>query len=269
MRMLVIAITLAVGGAAYAQDPLEALSLSMAKAQAKDAQQVGEYFRGAGPKTDYQVLLEANKCYWFSGTSEGVKKLNLYLWAPNANLFTPRVADAKSDGQATMAYCTQVAGMYKLQVKTEGKGRFVLGTFAKDAPKQAAAAPAPEPAPAKKGPDLGPICDKTASVAASGAKRVGDFFDGKGNSIGSSDKSDYSVMMEKGKCYWAVGCADPDKVKSLYLYLWGPDNKRITEAKSDNPNPMVGHCAAATGMFKVQAKMNSGNGTYKVGVYVK
>ena len=32
---------------------------------------------------------------------------------------------------------------------------------------------------------------------------------------------------------------------------------------------MVGTCPTVTGMYKVQAKMNRGNGPWKVGVYVK
>jgi hypothetical protein len=256
----------ALGRPARADDPLEQAAASQAKMQSKDAAQVGEFFRGAGAKTDYQVMLEAGKCYWFSGAGENVKKLYLYLWSPGAGAFTPRVADAKSTGNVTMAYCAEAPGMYKFQVKTEGKGRYVVGLYAKQGPPPAAAQPVAVAGPKK---DLGPICDKTAHTASVGAKRQGDFFEGKGSSIGHDDRSDYTVQMEAGKCYWVVGCADPDAVKSLYLFLWGPNNKRITEAKSDNPNPMIGHCAAQTGMFKVQAKMNSGKGEYRVGVYVK
>ena len=50
--------------------------------------------------------------------------------SPGAGAFVPRVADLRSPGQGTMAYCTQQAGMYKFQVKTEGKGHFVVALFA-------------------------------------------------------------------------------------------------------------------------------------------
>jgi hypothetical protein len=53
------------------------------------------------------------------------------------------------------------------------------------------------------------------------------------------------------------------------MYLWGPNNKRVTEAKSDTANPMVGTCPTVNGMYKVQAKINSGKGAWKVGVYTK
>jgi hypothetical protein len=55
----------------------------------------------------------------------------------------------------------------------------------------------------------------------------------------------------------------------LYLYLWDGKNKRVTESKSDSDTAMVGHCAKENGMFKFQAKVDSGKGDYKVGVYVK
>jgi hypothetical protein len=266
MVALAQASVLGLGGSApAAQDPLEAAAVAQARKQSQDAAQVGVFLTGSGPKTDFQVLLEGNKCYWFSGTSQGVTKLYMYLWAPGANLFTPRLTDAKSTGQTTMAHCTTQSGMYKFQVKTEGAGRFVVGVFAKEAPKQVA----PPVAAVAPGPDLGPICDKAASVAARGARRVGDFFEGQGSSIGHDDRVDYSVQMEAGKCYWIIGCGEPGKVKALYLYLWGPDNKRVTEAKSDSATPMVGHCAKETGIFKAQAKMAGGKGHYKVGVYMK
>ena len=256
--------SIAYAGVAHA-DALEDAVVQQAKQQEKGANQVGEFFKGNGKKTDYQVLLEAGQCYWFSGASEGLKKLYMYLWPPNSNPFTMRVADVKTDGKGTMAHCATVSGMFKFQVKADGSGNYVIGVFSKVAPKQ----PPPPPVEVVKGPDLGPLCDKVASAAAKGAKREGEFFDGKGNSIGHDDRIDYSIQMDAGKCYWVIGCGEPEKVKSLYLYLWGPDNKRISEAKSDTHTPMIGHCAKETGMFKVQAKMNSGNGSYKVAVYTK
>jgi hypothetical protein len=256
--------TLATASVAHADDPLDQVSLAQAKTQAPDARQHGDFFRGAGAKSDYSVLLEANKCYWFSGAGENLKKLYLYLWKPNSNFFSPRVADAKGATSSTLAYCTQEAGLFKFQVKTEGKGRFVVGVFEKDSPTPAV------PPPVAAVVDLPSICDKTAAAASQGlAKRQGEFLDGSGSSLGHDDRGDYSVMMEGGKCYWVVGCGEPDKVKSLYLYLWDPHNKRVTEAKPDSATVMVGHCPAQTGMFKVEAKMNSGKGAWKVGVYTK
>ncbi len=255
---LLVLVALAVSGTAHA-DGLEASIVAQARAQAKDASQVGDYYRGAGEKTDYQILLEANKCYWFAGASEGLNKLYMYLWKPNSNAFTPRVADMKSPGQGTMGYCTQVAGMYRFQVKSEGPGHFVVGLFAKDAP----------PQPVVEKVELGKICDARARGAAPEAHRVGDYFEGAGNSIGHDDRFDFPVQLDAGKCYWVIACGEPDHVKAISLYLWGPNNKRITEAKSDSSTPMIGHCAQETGMFKFQAKITGGGGHFKAALYKK
>jgi hypothetical protein len=258
-------VTLALAGHAFAQgDPLDSAVVAQARSQAADARQVGEFFRGSGEKTDYQILLDGGKCYWFSGMSENLTKLYMYLWTPGAGTFTPRVADLRSPGAGTMAYCAQVSGMYRYQVKSEGKGHFVVGVFAKDALKQVAA-----PVQEKVGPNLGPLCDRRAHAAAPGARRVGDFFEGSGNSIGHDDRFDFPIQLDAGKCYWVIACGEPDHVKSISLYLWGPNNKRITEAKGDDANPMIGHCAKETGMFKFQAKITGGGGHFKAGLYGK
>ena len=266
----IVATLAAVGGVAYADDPLEAQARQQAMAQAAGASQVGAFLHGAQEKTDYQVMLEGGKCYWFSTVSTGpVKKVATYLWAPGANMFTPRLTSERSEaGNVTLAWCAKVSGLYKFQTKIEGKGMYVTGVFAKEGPKQ------PD-TPIASGPDLGKYCDKDAAIAAKGAKRVGDFFEGGGNSYGRDDRQDYTIQMEGGKCYWLIACGEAGrdgedgKIKALYLYLWGPDNKRITEAKSTSSNPMIGHCAQQTGMYKLQAKINSGSGKYKLGVYAK
>ena len=264
MKRMTVLVALALASPAYADDPLDQAAIAQARAQAKDAKQVGDIYRGAGEKTDFQILLEDNTCYWFSGSSEGLQKLYMYLWKPNSGAFTPRVADLRSPGQGTMAYCTKEAGMYKFQVKTEGKGHFVVALFGKEAPKQQV-----HDVPVSSGPNLGPICDKRASAAAPGARRLGDYFEGSGNSIGHDDRFDFPIQMDGGKCYWIIACGEPDHVKTISLYLWGPNNKRITEAKSDNNTPMLGHCAQQTGMFKFQAKITGGSGSFKAAVYSK
>lgn len=60
-------------------------------------------------------------------------------------------------------------------------------------------------------------------------------------------------------------------MKRLYLFLWDSNNHRVTESKGTSEQAMVGYCAKATdnGMFKFQAKVDSGKGDYKVGIYVK
>jgi hypothetical protein len=241
-------------------NPLEAAALQQVASQAPGATAAVPFFVGNGDRAEWQVLLDANQCYWFSGVSSGkIKKIVLLLYGPTGFF---RLGMARSEtGQATLAYCTQESGMYKLQAKVEGKGEFGVGVFAKAAPARSYTA--------QGNSDLGSLCDKEAAAAAPGARHEGGFFDGKGGTFGGHDRKDYSIAMTKGQCYWVVGCGEPNHVKALWLYLWGPDNKRITEAKPDSPNVMVGHCTTETGMFKVQSVVGSGSGAYKVGVYHK
>jgi len=272
MKILGLALgaLVAIGGSARAQsDPLEAAAAQQVTAQAPGAQQVGPFFKGAGQKTDWQTLLEAGKCYWFSGVAgAGVKKLALFLWQPGANPFTARVADAKGSGpSATMAYCATANGMYHLQAKVQGSGMYVVGVYAKAALPQSA--PVAKEEPAKRGPDLAAIIEKQAKAAAPGALRVGDFMDAKADRIGHADEAEWSTSLQVGKCYWFIAAGAPGDIKRLSLYLWGPDNKRITETKPSGPNAMIGHCPTVPGMFKVQAKVAQGNGDMKLGIYAK
>jgi len=267
-KEFLIAAILAVSALAHAQsDPLEAAATQQVAAQAPGATLAAPFFKGADKKTDWNILLESGKCYWFSGVSGGnVKKLALYLWGPTGFF---RLTDAKSTtGQVTMAHCAKESGMHKFQAKIEGAGFYTVGVFVKDAPPQAAAPP-PVAAPVAQVIDLAPLCDQQASMAAAGARRVGEFFTGEGGSIGHKDRADYALQLDGGKCYWVIACGEPNHIKALSLYLWGPNGKRITETKPDSPNAMVGHCAQQTGMYKVQSVVAGGSGHYKVGVYAK
>jgi hypothetical protein len=101
-----------------------------------------------------------------------------------------------------------------------------------------------------------------AKASAPDSERVGDHF------AGHADHTDWYVALETGKCYWFIGAGDDD-VKELYLYLWDPADKRITANKSENNRVNVGHCPTSSGMYHFQAKVNSGSGKYKVGVFAK
>jgi hypothetical protein len=39
--------------------------------------------------------------------------------------------------------------------------------------------------------------------------------------------------------------------------------------KPDSPNAMIGHCPTMPGMYKVQVKVASGGGPFKMGIYTK
>lgn len=226
---------------------------------------VGTPFHGTafkkGAEEDFSVMLDATKCYWFSGVGdEQVEKLYLYLFDQNDK----RVQTKKPDGpMALMTHCPEQSGMYRLRAKVdEGVGHYAIGLYAKAAPPKVAPPPKPE-APKPEGPDLEAMIEKSAASSAPGAKRQGEFY------AGSADEQDWSTQLDAGNCYSFIAQGTPGKVKKLWLYLWDPNSKRVTESKGDSPNATIGHCPKETGMFKFQVKVHSGSGDYKLGVYAK
>src|SRR5262245_33263044 len=109
--------------------------------------------------------------------------------------------------------------------------------------------------------DVDPVeqmADQAAAAAAPDSGRVGAFFHGAGK------KTDFIVTLEQGKCYFFSG-AGGDGVKKLSLYLWGPPkNERLTDNRARAALSSMMHCAAATGMYKFQAKIEGGDGAVVV-----
>jgi hypothetical protein len=234
--------------------------------QAPDATLVGSIYQGLADgdniKTDWKVTLEQGKCYWLSGAGDqGIEELALYLWDPKDD----RVAKEPGRGPRTiLTYCPEISGMFRFQAKiTEGRGHYAVGIYAKDGPKGAAPPPtasATPPPPAAA--DLGAMADQEAKSAAAGATRVGEFF--KGN----ADETDWYTQLDENKCYWLLGVGSAD-IKELWLFLWDPDEKRITVNKAETNKVVVGHCPTKSGMYHFQAKVGSGSGPYVVGLYAK
>lgn len=235
---------------------------------APGAELVGNIYQGVayeqGDTTDWSVPLEAGKCYWFSAAGDqGIERLYLSLYDPEDD----RVEREKPDSPRVMlAYCPEMAGMHRVEALAKrGRGHFHMGVYAKPA---AGAAPAPgtaakpQPTGAPAAADLGAICDEEAKTAAPGATRVGNHFSG------NADETDWYTALEAGKCYWFIGVGGSG-INQLWLFLWDPDDKRITANKAETNKVTVGHCPDKAGMYHFQAKIGAGSGDYKVGVYVK
>ncbi len=235
---------------------LEQVADQQAHASAPDGERVLTTLHGvaSGPDqfTDWNIPLEAGRCYWFGYAADTtVGTFSVYLWDPG-NHRAETVRNRQREG--VVPYCATTNGMYRLEGKvTSGAGHYAFVTYAKQGA-------VPTTLPVR---DLTQTIEAQAAAAAPGAVRVGEFFSGV------ADTSDWSTAMEAGKCYWIIGAGEPGKVKKLYLYLWDTRNSRITESRSDSDTAMVGHCATVPGMYKFQAKVYSGSGPYKVGVYVK
>ena len=251
-KKLPIAVTAAPG------PDLEPRAEQEAKAAAKDGHRFSEALRGVGQEdeyTDWRIPLEAGQCYWFGYAGDaGVQRFSMYIFDPTDK----RLDSARGKPrQGVFQHCALLNGMYRVQGKVaEGGGHYAVVVYSGKAP--AVVLP-----PGEVKADLVALIEKQVASAAPGATRVGEYF------AGSAETSEWYTQMEAGKCYWVVGAGEPGKVKRLYVYLWDPKSKRITENKSDSEISMVGHCAKEAGMYKFQAKVDSGKGDYKVGVFAK
>ena len=255
---------------------MEADLNKMAQAVAPGAQPV-QTFKAIAFKedgyTDWRIDLAPGACYVFVGVGDqSTEEIYLNLWDPTDD----RVEKKKeSPARAAMEWCVEKPGPHRIQGKiTEGHGHYMVGVFVnpnrgqppamQPRPPAPTAAPptAPPPSPAAKPADLEAVINAQAKSEAAGATRLGDFF------TGSADKTDWYTALEQGKCYWFIGAGDKN-VKALHLYLWDPNDNRITANKSETNRVNVGHCPTVSGMFHFQAKVEAGEGTYKVGVFAK
>ena len=252
-----------------------------AQQAAPQATRYGEALQGVAYKTDqqteFQIPIEAQYCYWFGYASEPtVERLSLTLYGPRDR----RLESSRRKEHGVIRHCAYEGGVFRLEGKvTSGAGHFAVVIYrmpngvqvpvaappvqtavGTPPPPPTASPPAPLPPPKT---DLAGAVERQALQVAPGARRVGELF------ASAASTTDWPITLDSGKCYWFIGSGDPGEVKKLTLYLWDPQGRRLTENHSETENVMVGHCATAPGMYKLEAKVSSGAGQYKVGVYAK
>ncbi len=126
--------------------------------------------------------------------------------------------------------------------------------------REIAAGAAPPPAAPM---DLEQVIAQQAGSTAPGATRLGNVF------IGAGDRGEWAVAIPPGTCFWTIGAGEQNKIGRLELYIWDPHNRRITESHNDANIAIAGTCVGEGGMYKFQAKVQSGSGAYKVAVYAR
>jgi len=136
-------------------------------------------------------------------------------------------------------------------------------TPAKSAPTPAKPT-APVAAPPKSHDELSSRVEKQGGGAVPGGHRVGAIY--KGAAADEGGRSDWFVDLEGGHCYTFVG-EGAESVKKLYLYLWGPRGRRLTQTREDTPHAKMVYCTAFPGNYHFQAKVDDGQGEYRVGIY--
>jgi hypothetical protein len=285
MRKFVIA-ALMWCGVAHAQSEmvqqqLANLAQASAPGQAPASQIFGGTFAWRRPYS-FPINMESGRCYTILGIGgPGVVDLDLFLFDP----MNQRVAlDRETNNFPRIQYCATLPGAYRVEGKVKrGAGEVALRAYhyasapAADAPPvvvvPAASAPTPIvviPPPPPGEPDEGPdvlslAVDQQSGVSAPGYHRMGAIYRGAGS---DGSRSDWYLPLEAGRCYVFIGAGGPG-VGRLYLYLWGPDGKRVTDRRNTTPLTIMPFCAPYAGSYHLQAKIGEGGGEYRVGVYVR
>jgi tetratricopeptide (TPR) repeat protein len=132
---------------------------------------------------------------------------------------------------------------------------------------QAAAPVAPVIAPATAAAQadaLSVALDSEARESAGGYAPVGEHL----RANPSARMTDWNATLEAGRCYLFIG-AGSDGVEALFLYVWGPDGRRVADLRTRTPRPKLTYCAQASGPHHLQAKIAQGIGDYRVAVFIQ
>ncbi|WP_394830889.1 hypothetical protein LVJ94_30715 [Pendulispora rubella] len=260
-------LALALTGCGHAEHPVSATPPSWLDGRAdevartasssKAGQRAGDTLRGHALEDDgrqeWTVNLDDQHCYVFGGVGEtSVQKFALYIWDPHGKR---QNSERSGTSTAVMEYCPKIPGPHRVQGKVgEGYGHFAVAIYATGGLEKP-----PPPASIEK------LIEQQASSAAPGAVRTHGYFENSPN----ADRTDWFAALEAGHCYWFIGAGETGQVKKLSMYLWDSRDKRVTQTFADSNTAMVGHCPTASGMYRFQAKVESGSGRYKVGVFDK
>jgi hypothetical protein len=252
---------LPVAGPAQADPQLDALAESQVKAASArraGAPLNGEVLHGQtyepGASQEFRVQLDGEHCYWFGGATNAMgEKIILKVLDPHGS----KVASEKGKTEALIEYCPTIDGIFKVEGTLAHHGPFSVAVYQGTRITPAAAPTGPVEVTPEQ------LIAKEAGSIAPGAKQVGNFYEG------TADETSWSTTLTKGRCYWFIGAGTPGKTKKLWLYLWDPQNKRVTENRGESSVVNAGHCAKESGMFKFQGKVYSGSGPYKFAVYEK
>jgi hypothetical protein len=171
------------------------------------------------------------------------------------------------DGYVDQEITLDPARDRKMLVKLEKVGgkKVKLSTAPPETPEPPKPVYVPAPPPKPSDP-VGAAVERLARSSAPGTKRMGDLYAGHGNDGGQH--SDWWVTLEAGRCYDFVTTGG-DGVERMFVYLWGPRGRRVTDRGEGSPGVSVHYCANATGSYHFQAKLAGGRGDFKMGIYTK
>jgi len=115
-------------GTSRAQDDSFVAALDQqARTSHAGAARIGEPVRGIAGHTDWSASFAPGTCYLLVGRAgAGVRKISLSLFSPDGR----RVATEKPRATSTsIRYCASWIGSYHVQVKIDGAGPYLVGTY--------------------------------------------------------------------------------------------------------------------------------------------
>ncbi len=145
------------------------------------------------------------------------------------------------------------------------------------------AAPSPDAPPIADGPgidpgqvDAGPGIDPAAAddflahrmteVSTARAEGRPPLSDLQRATLATSEIQDFNIELVAGGCYTVIGVGVP-QVTDLDLFLFDPVGAQVAVDTDTNNVPVIAHCASASGVFRVQAKVYSGAGEFAVQLF--
>ena len=208
-------------------------------------------------RTDWNLPLQEGLCYTFSGIGgQGVKtQLYLYLWDQAEKRVATESPSGPKSPCATAQTC-RAAITYKPRL---AKALDRWPSVSMPSPRRRKPRH-PRPWPRRRL-TWAPSSTSKPPPPPPGAVRVGDFY--RSVAGGETTAATGSPPLEPGRCCWFIGAGAPT-VKELYLYLWNPQLQRVSDNRASSNRTMMGHCPTVPGMYKIEAKVNSGKGDYQL-----
>ncbi|MCA1665719.1 MAG: PEGA domain-containing protein, partial [Myxococcales bacterium] len=208
------------------------------------------------PQTTHKVIVKLERTHAAKATA-GKPTTS----APSTTA-APSRAPAKAAAAATSAKPGEPVDPY---ANASGNGNGGTSAAAKNP--SASATPSPPAAtPPRSNDELSGRVEKRGASVVPGGHRLGAIY--RGAAAGEGGRSDWFVDLEGGHCYTFVA-EGADNVKKLYLYLWGPKGRRLQSAREDSAHAQMSYCTAFSGNYHFQAKVDDGQGEYRVGIYTK
>ena len=247
MRLLVL-LSVFVASSAHAASVVRTQLNDMAESAADGLVPVTKIIGGLftkGQKAPAQSFeVDAGTCILVLGTSGRGADIAVAIFDQSN-----KKIDSTSGENINFRVCAAAGGRVRVEVEAGGDGEIAVQAFAR----------------ADFGNDvLASAIESAAKSWEGGAARVSTWHSAVDK---ETDWNDF--VLEAGKCYLYAAAAE-GTVKGVNLYLYGPNRRGITNAKSKKkPEAQLAYCATESGPHMLRVKTNGGSGEYRAALFAK